>query len=64
MPIICGHFDTIEFIEAESQAVLNTLKEHDFQDKIKKTKLRCLSPRAHYTERPQLVGDVNANFCG
>jgi hypothetical protein len=26
------HFDTIEVIEAESQAVLNTLTEHDFQD--------------------------------
>jgi hypothetical protein len=28
-----GHnFDTTEMIEAESQAVLNTLTEHDFQD--------------------------------
>jgi hypothetical protein len=26
------HFDTIEVIEAESQAVLNSLTEHDFQD--------------------------------
>jgi hypothetical protein len=26
------HFDTIEVIEAESQAVLNTLTEHDFQE--------------------------------
>jgi hypothetical protein len=26
------HFDTTEVIEAESQAVLNTLTEHDFQD--------------------------------
>jgi hypothetical protein len=26
------HFDTIEVIEAESQAVLNTLPEHDSQD--------------------------------
>jgi hypothetical protein len=26
------HFDTIEEIEAESQAVLNSLREHDFQD--------------------------------
>jgi hypothetical protein len=25
--------------------------------------LRGLSPRANYTERLQLVGDVNANFC-
>jgi hypothetical protein len=26
------HFDTIEVMEAESQAVLNSLTEHDFQD--------------------------------
>jgi hypothetical protein len=26
------HFDTTEVIEAESQAMLNTLTEHDFQD--------------------------------
>jgi hypothetical protein len=32
-----GHpFDTIEVLEAESQAVLNTLTEHDFQDAFKK----------------------------
>jgi ribosomal protein L12E/L44/L45/RPP1/RPP2 len=30
------HFDTIRVIEAESQAVLNTLKEHDIQDVFKK----------------------------
>jgi predicted helicase len=30
------HFDTIEVMEAESQAVLNTLTEHDFQDAFKK----------------------------
>jgi hypothetical protein len=29
-------FDTIEVIEAESQAVLNTLTEHDFQDAFRK----------------------------
>jgi hypothetical protein len=28
------HFDTVEVIEAESQAVLNTLTEHDFQDAL------------------------------
>jgi hypothetical protein len=32
--IVC-HFDTIEVIEAELQAVLNTLTEHDFQDAFK-----------------------------
>jgi hypothetical protein len=30
------HFDTLEVIEAESQAVLNALTEHDFQDVLKK----------------------------
>jgi hypothetical protein len=29
-------FDTIEVIEARSQAVLNTLTDHDFQDAFKK----------------------------
>jgi hypothetical protein len=29
------HFDTIEVIEAESQAVLNIFAEHSFQDAIK-----------------------------
>jgi hypothetical protein len=32
-----GHnFDTTEVFEAESQTVLNTLTEHDFQDSFKK----------------------------
>jgi hypothetical protein len=31
-----SHFDTTEGIEAESKAVLNTLREHDFQDAFKK----------------------------
>jgi hypothetical protein len=30
------HFDTVEVIEAESQAVLITLKEHDCQDAFKR----------------------------
>jgi hypothetical protein len=30
------HFDTIEAMESESEAVLNTLTEHDFQDAFKK----------------------------
>jgi hypothetical protein len=29
------HFDTFEVIKAESQVVLNTLGEHDFQDAFK-----------------------------
>jgi hypothetical protein len=31
-----SHFDTNELIEAESQAVLNTLTEHDMQEAFKK----------------------------
>jgi hypothetical protein len=34
------HFDTIEVTEAESQAVLNTLTEHDCQDAVKKWRKR------------------------
>jgi hypothetical protein len=30
------HFDTFEVNKAESQTVLNTLTEHDFQDAFKK----------------------------
>jgi hypothetical protein len=30
------HFDTVEVIKVESQVVLNTLKEHNFQDAFKK----------------------------
>jgi hypothetical protein len=33
-------FDTVEVIEAESQAVLNTLTEHDFQDALQKWQKR------------------------
>jgi hypothetical protein len=29
------HFDTIEMVEAESQAMLNSLTEHNFLDKVK-----------------------------
>jgi hypothetical protein len=42
------HFDTTEVIEAESQAVLNTLTEHDFQNAFKK--------RQKHWERRILVG--------
>jgi hypothetical protein len=35
------HFDTTEVLEAESQAVLNTLTEQDFQDAFKKWQRRC-----------------------
>jgi hypothetical protein len=43
------HFDTIEVIEAESQAVLNTFTEHDFQDAFKQM-LEALG-RAHMRRR-------------
>jgi hypothetical protein len=33
-------FQAIEVIEAESQAVLNTLTEHDFQDAFRKLQKR------------------------
>jgi hypothetical protein len=34
------HFDTVEAMEAESQAMLNTLTERDFQDAFKKWQKR------------------------
>jgi hypothetical protein len=34
------HFDTIDVMEAESQALLNTVTEHDFQDAFKKWQKR------------------------
>jgi hypothetical protein len=34
------HFDTTEVMETDSQAVLNTLTEHDFQDAFKKLQKR------------------------
>jgi hypothetical protein len=33
-----SHFDTAEVIEAESQAVLNALTEHDLQDAFKNSR--------------------------
>jgi hypothetical protein len=47
------HFDTTEVIEAESQAVLNTLTEHDFQNEFKKQQKhweRCKSVEGDYLE--------------
>jgi hypothetical protein len=46
------HFDTIEAIEAESQAVLNTFTEHDFQDAFKAEALGTVHSRG----RGQLRG--------
>jgi 23S rRNA maturation mini-RNase III len=43
------HFDTTEVVEAESQAVLNSLTDHYFQDAFKKWlkrwELRALAER-------------------
>jgi hypothetical protein len=47
------HFYTVELIEAESQAVLNTLTEHDFQDAFKKWQKRwerCIHAEWDYFE--------------
>jgi hypothetical protein len=47
------HFDTAEAMEAESQAVLNTLTEHGFQDAFRKwQKLwkRCKRMEGDYFE--------------
>jgi hypothetical protein len=34
------HFEKTGVVEAESQAVLNTLTEHDFQEAFKKQQMR------------------------
>jgi hypothetical protein len=46
-------FDTTEVIDAESQAVLNTLTEHDFQDAFKKWQKhweQCIRVEGDYFE--------------
>jgi hypothetical protein len=49
------HFDTNEVIEAESQAVLNTLTEHDFHYAFKKQKKRW--ERCKHAEGDFFEGD-------
>jgi hypothetical protein len=47
------HFDTNEVIESESQAVLNTFTEHDFQDTFRKWRTRwerCIRTEGDYFE--------------
>jgi hypothetical protein len=47
------HFDTIEVMEAESQAVLNTFTEHDFRDAFKRWQKRwghCIHAGGNYFE--------------
>jgi hypothetical protein len=51
--LIGRQFDTIEAIEAESQAMLNTLTEHHFQDAFKKWQKpweRCIREEGGYFE--------------
>jgi hypothetical protein len=49
-----SHFDTVEVIESDSQAVLNTLTEHNFQDVFKKWQKRW--ERCIRTERDNFEG--------
>jgi hypothetical protein len=49
------HFDTAEVMEAESQAVLSTLTERDFQDALKNG--RSPENGAHGAEGDYLEGD-------
>jgi hypothetical protein len=49
------HFYAIEVMEAESQAVLNTLTEHDFQDAFKKM---TKAQRTVYTRRRGLIQGI------
>jgi hypothetical protein len=52
------HFDTTEAMEAESQAVLNSLTEHDFQDAFKNGRSwRGLLRRWWWSVGPKLVSD-------
>jgi hypothetical protein len=48
---VSRHFDTIEVIEAESQALLNILKKHYFQDAFQKGQKRwerCIHSEEDY----------------
>jgi hypothetical protein len=51
-----GHYDTTEMIEAESQAMLNTLTEHDFQDAFRRWQRRwerCIRAEGDFFEGGQ-----------
>jgi hypothetical protein len=53
MKLKSRHFDTTEVIEAESQAVLNTIREHIFQGSFKKWEKRwegCICVEGGYFE--------------
>jgi hypothetical protein len=49
------HFDTIEVMEAESQAVLNSLTEHGFWDAFKKAKSSGKGAYARKETTPRVV---------
>jgi hypothetical protein len=51
----CRHFYTIELIEAESQAVLNTYTEHDSQVAFKEWQKSC--DQCTHAERDYFEGD-------
>jgi hypothetical protein len=55
------HFDIIDAIEAESQAMLNTITEHDFQDAFKNVRngengayARCTTSWAMVASTPKV----------
>jgi hypothetical protein len=45
------HFDTIKVMKADSQAVLNILTEHDFQDAFKQMAEACIRAAGDCFER-------------
>jgi hypothetical protein len=59
------HFDTFEVIEVESQAVLNTLTEHGFQDAFKNDKRAfCLSVQSSRLSVQEIVNSLVNEYFG
>jgi hypothetical protein len=57
--------DKRDLREMQCEVDSNGSEEEYGKGPIKLTKkLHGLSPQANYTERPPLVGEVSANFCG
>jgi hypothetical protein len=64
------HFHKTEAIEAESQAVLNTLTEHEFQDAFKQQQKRChdayiqmgTTSRMMVASRPKISFSIDGNI--
>jgi hypothetical protein len=62
--LMIRHFNTTEVLEAQSQAVLNTITECDFQDLFKtcqKPWERCM-PEKGFTSRVNVVSWPKVNF--